>query len=210
MPRSKTCAAAWRPGLSKAPRARKAALAALQDPRVGAQRKKLNANLEPVITFSGFGTSKSRLRTPRDLALSAAGDKLFITDSDNGRVQVFDTKGGHLGQLTAERMNSPCGVCVGPQGRIYVSDTREHSIFVFGEDGELLDSFGSRGLGPGQFLRPRDLRFSPAGELYVLDHGNHRGLVLDAKGELIDAFGARWYVRPAKFPDKYPAEEYKE
>ena len=83
----------------------------------------------------------------------------------------------------------PSGIAVGEDGRVYVSDTGNQRIQVFGPDDQLLATIGQTGVaggGPNQFNRPSRLA---VGEnvLYVADTGNHRALGLD----VVDPANAR-------------------
>lgn len=83
----------------------------------------------------------------------------------------------------------PSGIAVGEDGRVYVSDTGNQRIQVFGPDDRLLATIGQTGVaggGPNQFNRPGRLAVGE-GVLYVADTGNHRALGLD----IVDPANAR-------------------
>ena len=54
-----------------------------------------------------------------------------------------------------------CDMTVAPDGSIFIASSRQHKIFKFDPDGNLIKSFGQKGQGPGDFNMP--------GELSVLD-----------------------------------------
>ena len=65
------------------------------------------------------------------------GDRVFVSDTQGYRIEVFTTQGafvtawGTRGSAPGEFIQ-PRGVAVGPGGRIYVADTWNDRIQVFG------------------------------------------------------------------------------
>jgi DNA-binding beta-propeller fold protein YncE/DNA-binding XRE family transcriptional regulator len=70
--------------------------------------------------------------------------RVFVADTFNGRVQVFDSRGrtvglwAHLGPLAALQTTLPSAVAAGPHHRIYVGDPWLGRISVLLPDGRLL------------------------------------------------------------------------
>jgi DNA-binding beta-propeller fold protein YncE len=87
---------------------------------------------------------------------------------------------------------------VTPSGDIYVSDGYHNNrVHRFSADGELLASFGSSGVAPGEFNFPHSIAYSGRqGErLYVADRENHRIQIFDLSGTYLDEW--RNLYRPA-------------
>lgn len=62
-----------------------------------------------------------------------------------------------------------CDLTVAPDGSLFIASSRQHKIFKFGPDGNLIRYFGQEGQGPGDFNMPGDLsvldgRFLVVGE----------------------------------------------
>jgi sugar lactone lactonase YvrE len=75
-------------------------------------------------------------------------------------------------------------------GRIVVCDTHYHRAIVFSRDGQILDQFGTRGEGPGQFIYPVAVCADPDDSLYVCEYGgNDRVQKFTADGEWLATFG---------------------
>lgn len=123
--------------------------------------------------FGGFSHGPGRLRTPAGLTISRSGE-VYVADTGNNRIAVFDTFGGFLRELGAKDLAAPEGVDVDHEGRVYVADTGHDRVVIFSTRGERLLVFGTRGTGLGSFRAPRDVAFSRPGTLYVVDTGNHR------------------------------------
>ena len=68
-------------------------------------------------------------------------------------------------------LKCPWGVCVSPEGLLYICDHDNHSVTVHNEDGRFLHAFGVRGTRPGCFNGPRDVAFGSDGFVYVTDKG---------------------------------------
>jgi len=128
--------------------------------------------------FGEKGRDGAKLFYPASVAYrkSPAGDRqLIVTDCDNFCVKVynFDT-GTHVHTIEQNgqgwKFNGPSGVCVDPYlGNIFITDYRDHSIFVFDHDLKFVTK-----LGVGQLNGPRGIAVDTKGRLLVADMGNHR------------------------------------
>ena len=60
-------------------------------------------------------------------------------------------------------------------GNLWVADYGRDRVVKLAPDGRLLQSWGSRGSGPGEFVGPKGVAIDPtSGRLYVADTGNAR------------------------------------
>lgn len=76
-------------------------------------------------------------------------------------------------------------VATGLQGDIYLYDSDNGRIFVFGPDGSYLRAFGRSGEGPGEFGSLSDMTVDSRNRVIVSDHGNARFSLFDQDGNLI-------------------------
>jgi len=60
-------------------------------------------------------------------------------------------------------------IAVGPDGKVYVSDSGNGRVQVFTPQGRFVRQFGSYGSGKGQFLSPYHLAVDATGDVYVAD-----------------------------------------
>uniref|UniRef100_A0A6B2LSP1 SMP-30/Gluconolactonase/LRE-like region domain-containing protein n=1 Tax=Arcella intermedia TaxID=1963864 RepID=A0A6B2LSP1_9EUKA len=84
-------------------------------------------------------------------------------------MRTFGVQGSGDGEL-----DYPQGVAVDGEGRIWVADTCNNRIEVFGPDGILLMKFGGRGSEDGMFSLPTDVAVGADGRIAVVDTGNNR------------------------------------
>jgi uncharacterized protein (TIGR03663 family) len=148
--------------------------------------------------FGSTGPDPGSFNEPRGLAADAAGN-LYVADTKNHRIQVFDpagrllrgfgTKGTGEGQL-----NEPCGVAVDPQGDVWVADTWNARIAHFSGDGAWRGTITDP---EKQLFGPRAIAVS-RGVLYVADTGNKRIVRFDRDGRKLSDWGSSG-VGPGQF-----------
>jgi DNA-binding beta-propeller fold protein YncE len=103
---------------------------------------------------------------------------------------VMGSEGTAPGQF-----QSPRALATGPDGVLYVADSRNHRIQKFDSAGNLLWTTGSFGsidnntAQPGLFNEPWGVGVGPDGSVYVADTWNHRIQKLDANGQFITMWG---------------------
>ena len=151
--------------------------------------KIMNREGKLVKSFGSFGNKNGQLNNPTDVAIS--GDKIFVCDKDNNRVQYFTPDGAFLGKFSigCGQLKRPWGLCVDGRGHIVVLDTRNDRVQVFSEDGGFVTSFGSRGIGHCEFLQPYFAAVHKNGNIYITDNGNHRVQVFDDSYGYLFEFG---------------------
>lgn len=94
--------------------------------------------------------------------------------------------------------SAPWDVAVGPDGLIYVTDSRLHQLAAQAPGGGIVRVLASAGSGPGELRRPQGVTVSPEGEVFVVDAGNRRVQVFDLQGGFLRAWGGRG-SDPGKF-----------
>ncbi len=104
--------------------------------------------------------------------------------------QLIGSIGTEQGQF-----NTPHGIAIGPDGSIYVADSRNNRIQKFSPEGKFLLSWGSfasvdTGNAPGgTFNEPWGVAVAQDGSVFVADTWNHRIQKFTADGEFIKMWG---------------------
>lgn len=135
-------------------------------------------------SWGGEGEGPGQFEEPRGLAVSVEG-KVYVADTGNGRVQVFDAQGEFLEQFGQDVLAEPFDVAVDGKGQIYVIDPGHDRLFVFSPDGRLQSRWG-RDWG---LFDPRGLDVDKDGYIYVANTGGSELLKVSVQGEVEARYG---------------------
>jgi DNA-binding beta-propeller fold protein YncE len=129
--------------------------------------------------------------------VTAYGDRSHLaalSAQDGAVLERIGSEGDGPGELAR-----PMGVAVGPEGDLYVADSCNHRVEVFGRDGAFRRALGRAGTGPGEMRYPYGIAVDPRGRVVVSEYGNQRVQVLDGRdGRSLRVFG-RPGARPGEF-----------
>ncbi|MBM4146675.1 MAG: 6-bladed beta-propeller [Nitrospira sp.] len=131
-----------------------------------------------LFSFGKNGRGKGEFNYPTNIF--AGKDKfLYITDSMNFRIQIFDTNGNFISTFGKHGDGSgdfskPKGIAVDSEGYIYVADAQFDTVQIFDKDGRLFLAFGKTGRGKGQMILPAGLFIDEKDRIYVADSYNKR------------------------------------
>jgi tripartite motif-containing protein 71 len=104
---------------------------------------------------------------------------------------VYEGQWGRSGSGDGE-FTWTTGVALGPNGIVYVADTRAHRVQYFTLTGSFLGKWGKEGFGNGEFRRPCGLDTATNGYVYVPDFDNLRIQYFTPHG----SFVGKWFVGP--------------
>lgn len=187
---------------------RNAAAAPRQDAGGGAKGPSFQRTIE------GLGPG-GQLNLPMGVAATPDGSRIFVVDSGNARVQVFQPTGdpylgwwGRRGEGYGQFWQ-PRDVAVSPDGRfVYVVDAGRSVVLQYRLDERFclkaqcenrpLQEWGGPGKGPGLFLNPTGLSVDARGNVYVADEGA-------SDVEIFTPDGSQWLATiggPGSDPDK--------
>ena len=168
------------------------------------------AGLRPVLTITGPGQGEQpEFGRPMSAAFGPQG-RIYVTDTNNNRVAVFDRNGRFLFEFGGFGIakplpgyettwedglfNYPLGIDVDDEGNVYVADFRNDQIQVYDADGEFVRRFpdpltvvgrGSSGQ-DGTGIAVTDVAVHD-GFVYALD--SYQVVVFTLEGEFVRQFG---------------------
>ena len=129
---------------------------------------------------------------PARLAIDS-NDILYVTEPDNGRVQMFNTAGQSVGTIAEGQLSFPVGIDVDSSDNVYVAESsasgNPSQVNKFTSSGQFITSWGSLGSNPGQLNQPKGLTIDEDNNVYVADELNNRIQKFDSNGNFITEFG---------------------
>ena len=125
--------------------------------------------------FGKRGTGDGEFNLARDAAIAPDG-RVYVVDSGNFRIQVFDRDGkfvkafGRVGRYPGN-FARPREIAIDREGRVYVSDAAFGNLQIFDGDGQLLMHIGERSERdqPARYMLPSGVAVDRDGRLYVAD-----------------------------------------
>ncbi|MCL5961131.1 MAG: TIGR03663 family protein [Chloroflexi bacterium] len=125
---------------------------------------------------------------PRGLAFDKDGN-LYVTDTGNKRVIVFDSQGRVLrqwgvGGRGSGELNEPIGIALDANDTVYVADMRNKRVEKFDKMGQYLGEWSVDGWQQTSYDEPY-IAVEPSGLILVSDPPNRRVFRFDSKGMLV-------------------------
>lgn len=170
--------------------------------------QKLDSVGNPIGAWGEFGqyeprdgsVGQSAFYGPRGIVVAYSGDDrwVYVTDTGNKRVQVFEPDGQFAfqwggGGVIEGYLDEPVGIAVGPGGSsdraVYVADTWNRRVQVFDPNGVFLRQWPIAGWDAELADEKPYLAVDAKGYVYVTDPGRYRVLVFDSQGNYVLSFG---------------------
>lgn len=139
----------------------------------------------------GEGAAMER---PTGMAINAQLNRLYVTDTLKGTIEVFSPEGQHLKTIGGigngdGEFNRPTYIALDDKENLYVSDSMNHRIQIFDAEGNFLRKFGKLGGKVGSFGSPRGVALDADGNIYVTDSLLHALQIFDTNGNLLLVIG---------------------
>ena len=121
-------------------------------------------------------------------------DQVYAADTDGHAVRCFNPQGALIQTWGTPGIpgapdtpfNQPTKAMRGPSGDLYVSDGYgQFRIHRFSAAGDLLNSWGAAGTGPGEFALPHSLWVDRHERVWAVDRENHRIQHFDPEGRYL-------------------------
>lgn len=149
----------------------------------------VGAPYESVLQFGRDGSlvrtygSEGELNFPNGVSVDANG-AVYVSDSNNGRLVIFDQDGNKLGVVrrgvSIGDLGLPRGSAIDDAGRVFVADISQQGIQAYkvlatGEQQpKFIGGFGEAGTADGSFQRPNAVAVDDRGRVYIADWRNNR------------------------------------
>jgi DNA-binding beta-propeller fold protein YncE len=169
----------------------------ISDGYINSRIAKYDKNGNWVKSWGEPGDGPGQFNTPHSIAIDAQ-DHIYVADRGNRRIQVFDTDGKFLRQITIDvpvdpdaqpaigakptqttgtmAPGAPWAVCItpGPNQVLYASDAFPGRIYKMTLEGKVLGVLGKSGKQLGQFGWIHEIACPSENELYVAELLNWR------------------------------------
>ena len=138
---------------------------------------------------------------PRDVVVDGQG-RLFVSDTGNKRIMVFDGDGAYVAQwggpgLAPGSFEEPVGLATDSDGDLYVADTWNRRVQFFGPGYNYIREWPVEGwLGTNVTNKPY-IDVDSQGRAYVTDPEAYRVYVFDSQGTVVATFGRYGYESDA-------------
>jgi DNA-binding beta-propeller fold protein YncE len=124
-------------------------------------------------TMGKRGVGDGEFNYPTNMEVDPEG-RLYIVDTGNFRVQIFDDEGNFIKSLgevgdTPGSFARPKGIALDSEGHIYVVDAAFQNFQIFDFEGNILLAVGSGGTNEGEFLLPADIAIDNEDMIYVVN-----------------------------------------
>lgn len=160
----------------------------------------------PFFKFGQEGEGPGEFKFPYGISGDSEGN-VYVSDLYNGCISIFDSKGNFLKYFAEQNpkekvIESPGGLRV-IDNKVYVTDIQKSKVLIFDMEGNMLREVGEPGQNIGQFRAPNSLTVDRTGNLYVVDTGNQRVQVFGPDGKVMrvingsqDGKGTSIFVNP--------------
>lgn len=154
------------------------------------------ASYEPAFQWGEIGTGDGQFFEEGMEGVAIDGnDVIYVADSGNERIQMFDIDGTFLGKWGSDgtgdgQFKDPSGIAIDKDGFVYVADTTAYRIQKFDSNGTFITKWGSKGTADGQFYYPCGVAVDSDGFVYVADYGNYRIQKFDSNGTFVTKWGS--------------------
>lgn len=157
----------------------------------------LSASMQPEYGFSGSGSAEGSLNEPLSAVMSA-NQRIYVADTDNHRISVFNAQGLFLYSFgtnddNGQSLNKPTHIFVDAQERVYVLEQAANRVSIYNYLGSLLQQFNSATINQWFDTQADITAFTvdQQGRLYLADSDSGQIVIRDwQQGQTLDRFGS--------------------
>ena len=152
--------------------------------------KVFNENGNFVRKFGTYGSGDGQMNQPRGIYFDSnglTGQELYVSDSRNHRIQVFDLTGNFIRKFGTYgngdgQLDDPSDVGIGPDGLVYVCSKDDQRVLVFQKDGSYVRKFNTQSY-------PQNITFLGS-KIAITTWSGHKVKIYDLNGTEITSIGS--------------------
>lgn len=135
------------------------------------------------------------LSRPAGLFLDEKNNDLYVVDTANHKVLVYDLQ-GNLKSSFGERghddgqLNFPTNIWIDKDGTILVCDSMNFRVQLFDRTGKFIGKIGKEGNSIGTFSKPKGVAVDTEGHVYVVEALFDAVQIFDRSGQVLLSFGS--------------------
>ena len=156
------------------------------------------SKIKPVVSVCSMGKTMNKLYGPRAVTVDNTTGNIFVADTGNNYVKVFDDSGKIMykfGDVGGEgKLCEPQGLSI--YGNNILVSQANNFILNYQLDGKFISRIGKPGKRKLEFNNPRGLTFDHNGNLYICDSYNNRVQILSKEFVFKDQFGQNSLKNP--------------
>jgi hypothetical protein len=124
------------------------------------------------------GSGNAQFNAPFDVAVSPSDQEIYVSDSNNHRIQKFDAAGnfvltfGGFGGVTFGQLNTPKGLTFGESDTLHIIDSGNNRL-VLAQGEDVTEIVGGTGTSFGLLQSAQNLSVGSRG-LYITEPPSHR------------------------------------
>ena len=140
--------------------------------------QKITTSGEFLSKFGSRGSGDGQLNGPRGICVDAGG-RIFVSESNNRRVSVFEPCGTFSYHITHNTISNPWGMAFDLAGNLHVVDYSNNTVSIFTPEGKYISQYNS------QAQRPICIAIDEEGYKFVGESYNSRLLILGPENNLV-------------------------
>ena len=147
-------------------------------------------------TIGCKGRGELQFHSPCGIAIT--GEIVYVAECGRHRIHKLTTGGEFLGTFGQKgsdvgEFNTPYGINISPEGKVYVADTNNNRIQIFYSDWTLSHIIDGN---DQSFRRPRDVSFDLSGDVHVVAYGSNFVKVFTSDGQFVRKYGKTHLKHP--------------
>jgi DNA-binding beta-propeller fold protein YncE len=125
---------------------------------------KFNKYGNVLLAWGVKGSGPGQFDLPHSIAVD--DDLVYVGDRENGRIQIFDLKGGYLGEW---KVGHPYGLFITPDHFIYMSDAIAGRILKISRDGKVVGALDGPAPDNGRHFDPHSLAVGKDNSIFTAE-----------------------------------------